>query len=324
MSVAAGPTVARIATAGNAILVRATLNDRTTATLLVDTGATSTVITPALARRLDVTPPPNTSTRTAHVAGGRAIEVPFARLRSLAVGTAIVDDIEVAVYDALPHLRTVDGLLGADFFHHFRTSLDLQSRTLALEPIAPVVVAPLRVPLRALDAPIWRRGDEWAFRWDSPRGSGTYVWTVSGEDTVDGTSCYVITSGRRQLYYRKNDLAFVLEKLEGTIDWQARPPMQNFVWPLEPGRVWVERYTSERPLDRQTQTWAMGSTVEAEETITVPAGTFSTLKIVRRQRPSQALFSESWYAPDVKMAIQQREHLGDGIRIRQLTRYALQ
>ena len=34
--------------------------------------------------------------------------------------------------------------------------------------------------------PVWKPGYEWGFRWESPQGKGTFVWTVNREEIVDG------------------------------------------------------------------------------------------------------------------------------------------
>src|SRR5262245_49242400 len=34
-------------------------------------------------------------------------------------------------------------------------------------------------------APSWKRGDEWAYRWKSPTGKGTFIWSVDREETLD-------------------------------------------------------------------------------------------------------------------------------------------
>src|SRR5215475_11809800 len=49
-------------------------------------------------------------------------------------------------------------------------------------------------------APIWRPGDEWAFRYESPTGSGTYVWSVDREEVLDGVPQYVIKTGTREIF----------------------------------------------------------------------------------------------------------------------------
>jgi hypothetical protein len=58
--------------------------------------------------------------------------------------------------------------------------------------------------------------------------------------------------------------------------------------------------------------------VDVEDTVTVPAGTFRTLKITWRNKNTNALFYEEWYAPDVKQWVKIREVLSNGIREREL------
>jgi hypothetical protein len=71
-------------------------------------------------------------------------------------------------------------------------------------------------------------------------------------------------------------------------------------------------------LDRDTL-WA----VEADETVTVLAGTFRTLKIAWRTKKTNALVYEMWYAPHVKQWVKIREVLSSGIRERELLAYKL-
>jgi hypothetical protein len=70
-------------------------------------------------------------------------------------------------------------------------------------------------------APTWRPGDEWAYRWESPQGKGTAVWSIVRVETVDGTEYYVVKSGETgEIYYRKADLAWTMERRDGArVEW---------------------------------------------------------------------------------------------------------
>jgi hypothetical protein len=68
--------------------------------------------------------------------GGRVVAVPLVRARSLSVGAAAVEDIDVGVFDALPGRPDVDGLLGASFLVHFKFTVDRKNLQLLLEPVA--------------------------------------------------------------------------------------------------------------------------------------------------------------------------------------------
>ena len=63
-------------------------------------------------------------------------------------------------------------------------------RTAAVTPAA--TGAPATSTVTAAPAsiapPIWRVGDEWAYRWENSRGAGTFVWSVDREEGVDGVA----------------------------------------------------------------------------------------------------------------------------------------
>jgi clan AA aspartic protease (TIGR02281 family) len=104
------------------------------ATLVLDTGATQTLVKPELAARagLDVTS--GAPMVRGNVVGGRRLAMPLVRARSVSVGDANVEDLDVGVYDALPGRPEVDGLLGTTFLQHFRFTVDRKNLLLTLEP----------------------------------------------------------------------------------------------------------------------------------------------------------------------------------------------
>lgn len=114
-------------------IVTVTVNGTIPARLLLDTGATAPVLRPALLERLGITVPFAAHRYIFRVFGGRTVEVPFVRLRSLAVAAVLVEDLDAGVYDGFPHAQAVDGVLGASFLKHFKVSLDSASRRLTLE-----------------------------------------------------------------------------------------------------------------------------------------------------------------------------------------------
>ena len=77
------------------------------------------------------------------------------------------------------------------------------------------------------------------------------------------------------------------------------PPLPWFTWPLEPGRQWSYRGTLQDPsgaVERTDTFIALGS-----EVVEVPAGRFTTLKIVHESDRGDR--NEYWYAPDVRSYI---------------------
>jgi hypothetical protein len=327
-----GETTARVQNLGAHTFVSVRVNDSLLDTLfLVDTGATHTILTPTLARRLDLKVPDDAPRQDVTVFGGRKISVPFIRVRRVAVGTASVPDISVAIYDAFPDARVIDGVLGTDFLHRFRMTLDTAQGVLRLRSVsagpesARAEAAPARAAstgLGTVQAPVWRAGNEWEFRWHSPRGKGTFVWSLAREEIVDGTEFYVVAAGRgREILYRKSDLALYLERVPAGIE-SRNVPMTAIPWPLRAGKSWDLRFVNERPLDRQTEEIALHCAA-AEESVTVPAGRFVTLKIGCHNANTGHPYQELWYSPDVRQRIKERRHFDYGVRERELIRYRL-
>ena len=63
---------------------------------------------------------------------------------------------------------------------------------------------------------------------------------------------------------------------------------------------------------RQTAERVDAVTVEAEETVTVPAGTFKTLKVVCRNKRTGTTRYEAWYSLELKQVVTLRENLETG------------
>jgi len=134
--------------------------------------------------------------------------------------------------------------------------------------------------------------------------------------------CYVIKSGTREIFYRTSDLAFSHETVRGELATRNTPPRLEFIWPLAVGATWSQTYRYERPANKHSYDTSYISGVETEETVTVPAGTFKTLKIVYRRPSTKAVSWEQWYSPDVRMWVRMREPaLEEGERIRELLEF---
>jgi hypothetical protein len=204
-------------------------------------------------------------------------------------------------------------------------SADDQARPLApAPPPAPVLPAGTPasrppVPTAAL-APTWARGDEWTYRWTSPRGAGTFTRVIQDGDTLDGRPCYAMRSGTRVIYYTQADLGWVMEKVAGAVEVRATPPEQRFVWPLVVGKVWEVFAHVEWPLARSTEERHRRVRVEGWESVTVPAGTFGAFHLVATD-PIGVVKHELWYAPDVKWMVRERLQFPYGVEDRQLVKY---
>jgi predicted aspartyl protease len=116
------------------LVVLAQINGLTHSWLLVDTGASLTVLSTKLAAQLELPINANTRRSLVRVAGGREIPVPRVRLASMKLGTATIENLYVGVYDVFPTTSQVHGVLGMDFMRHFNVSIDHGRRRLVLTP----------------------------------------------------------------------------------------------------------------------------------------------------------------------------------------------
>jgi clan AA aspartic protease (TIGR02281 family) len=117
---------------GNQFLVAAVLNNAQNAVLLLDTGASLSIISPELLRLLGIAYQSTGRTAWFSTAGGR-IKAPVVTLASLALNGVAVENIEVGVigeFDSDPF----DGLLGMNFLRHFEFFIDQGERKLQLSP----------------------------------------------------------------------------------------------------------------------------------------------------------------------------------------------
>ena len=194
----------------------------------------------------------------------------------------------------------------------------LQAKTTAIPPTALTVTGGSGTITGPLPAPAWVLGEQWAFRWKDDSGSGTYVTEVVREERVEDIDCYVTRTGSEESVYRKRDLALVRQLRNGDVRSVSVPARPQFDWPLSVGKTWSETVRQDNPVERSSRETRWRWEVEAQETITVTAGTFPTLKITARNESNGRTVYEMWYSPDVKWWVRLREHNRSGIREREL------
>jgi hypothetical protein len=114
---------------GRSAIVSVTLNYTLNAHLLLDTGASSTMVSQRIASNLALH---NIGSAMGWTVGG-PITRPLARLESLKLGDAEVNNLTVSIHDFSPDPR-IEGLLGMDFLGRFQVSLDLKRHVLVLAP----------------------------------------------------------------------------------------------------------------------------------------------------------------------------------------------
>jgi hypothetical protein len=200
----------------------------------------------------------------------------------------------------------------------------LEGRIPATPPVLTVTPAASRPDTFVVEqAPVWSPGDEWRFSTSSTAGrKTTYTWRVDREETVAGVPYYVIKSRTRDIFHRKSDLAFSHDTVNGELSTRNTPPRVEYVWPLAIGAIWAQTFRFERPSAGRSYDTSSVTTVDAEERVTVPAGTFRTLRIVHRDKANKTVRWEEWYAPEVRMWVKMHEPaLEEGARTRELLSY---
>jgi len=104
-------------------------NTTVDAWLLLDTGASVTVISSSLADRLGIKSD-NIQSRPSQLADGRVIETARTRIDYLSVGPKLKHNIEVAILPSNAPAMGFDGLLGMDFLGEFGHHLDVNTQTI--------------------------------------------------------------------------------------------------------------------------------------------------------------------------------------------------
>ena len=127
-----GSKITAVRIRNNQVLVPVRFSYRNTsvdAWLLLDTGASTTLISSALAARLGIKAA-STQRRLSQVADGRVVETFRTRLDFMAVGPKVKHDAEVAIMPSSGPDMGFDGLLGMNFLRDFPHHLDINSQTI--------------------------------------------------------------------------------------------------------------------------------------------------------------------------------------------------
>jgi clan AA aspartic protease (TIGR02281 family) len=119
--------------AGSMMLVDVVVDQFLKSRLLVDTGATFTVISTAMARQLALNLD-NAALIPLQSASGVFL-APLTKVKSIAVGDAIAQDVEVVVHDI--GQGTTGGLLGMSFLDNFQVTINTTVERMTLSPLMP-------------------------------------------------------------------------------------------------------------------------------------------------------------------------------------------
>ncbi len=116
---------------GELMVVQALLNEKTAAKFVVDTGASYTTISQAMAKQLGLNLE-NASTVISLQTANGVIEAPLVSVGSLEVGGFALKDLTVVVHDVFPD-PNIAGLLGLNFLSQFHLGIDSKNGILYLE-----------------------------------------------------------------------------------------------------------------------------------------------------------------------------------------------
>jgi hypothetical protein len=116
------------------LVVVAVVNGRHRVSLLLDTGATRTILSPRTLDNIGVKVPADAPRVTFTVAGGQRGEAAVIPLESLELGTSRVSPLDVLVFDVAPDSPVLDGVLGLDVLSQFTVTIDQATNTLLIAP----------------------------------------------------------------------------------------------------------------------------------------------------------------------------------------------
>ncbi|MDT3779788.1 retropepsin-like aspartic protease [Nitrospira sp. MA-1] len=118
---------------GGSFIVPVVLNQERSAQLIVDTGASMTVLSNQVAIDLGILGTTDNELLTVNTAGG-SVQVNMNYLSSISVGTAQATNVAVALHDLPDIPEHIEGLLGMSFLKHFLVTLDAEHAQLILRP----------------------------------------------------------------------------------------------------------------------------------------------------------------------------------------------
>lgn len=131
-----GVVVVPLLARGGTLVVRAVLNGKRPANLIVDTGATVSVISWRLAWDLGLVPSPHAPRMRLETAGG-PVEAPVVKLEAVSLGRAHAREVLAAVHDLPTRDGQIDGVLGLTFLRGFIVTIDSAEGRLILKRVDP-------------------------------------------------------------------------------------------------------------------------------------------------------------------------------------------
>jgi hypothetical protein len=116
-------------------VVTVKLNGEQDARLIMDTGASHSIVSHRLAIELGLYSDSTMGTATMNTVGG-SVQAPLARMKSIRLAEAEVRDSVVVIHDLPDSPAGVEGLLGLSALRQFQVTLDPARKVLSLQPTA--------------------------------------------------------------------------------------------------------------------------------------------------------------------------------------------
>lgn len=131
VNMATGKHVVKLTKRGNSLTTNVLLNRKVREDLIVDTGATDTVISSSLARKIGIQADKGKNV-LCQVADGRAVNGKQINIKEVRVGGAKVYNVQAIVLDS-GEIGNSPGLLGMSFLNNFIFKVDTEKETLILQ-----------------------------------------------------------------------------------------------------------------------------------------------------------------------------------------------
>ncbi len=125
----------KVGQAGNHLFVDALLNKKINAKLLVDTGASFIILSPEIAKQLNINVASVNPDIKMSLADGREVFGKMIKLDTVSIGDARTNDIEAAIIYQKGAFEGFDGLLGMSFLKLFKFEIDLTRNKLTLRKL---------------------------------------------------------------------------------------------------------------------------------------------------------------------------------------------
>ena len=131
VNMATGRHVVKLTKHGNSLTTSVLLNRKVREDLIVDTGATDTVISSSLAKKIGISAAKGKNV-LCQVADGRTVNGKQINIKEVRVGGAKVYNVQAIVLDS-GEIGNSPGLLGMSFLNNFVFKVDTEKETLVLQ-----------------------------------------------------------------------------------------------------------------------------------------------------------------------------------------------